>query len=225
MPQTGSFYGEGVYGTDEYGAVGFIVRFIPAVYGTAVYGDSIYGADEVGVKATGAVTTVTVAADANVLPSGVSADIITDDPVVIGDEVTVDAEAVVDATAVEGTGVVNDPIVSLPTVIPAPSVSASILANPLGPVSVTGTGEVGDALVITGKVVTTLPAVTATGATTTTIIDAKAVAVSPGVSGTGQVETASITTTTNIFQAADRTIRRQVYVPSAPPRTVFVKAA
>ena len=211
---TNAIYGEGVYGTSRYGFVD------PNVF------------HEVSsVDATGAVGSVSIAAGSDVsLNIFVSAQVITDAPGIVGDEVTVTADAVVEPTGVAATGAAGDLLTQTENVFVVSSVEA--------------TGAVGDTVVeadantaITGVsatatlddvAITADSNVSVTGVAGITSLDTgfivrnNARPTFTGVSAVGGVGTTTVTTTTNIFQAADRNARRQVYVLKEKPRVVHI---
>lgn len=88
---------------------------IVAIYGIGVYGQSQYGVtspqevylDGISVSATAEVGDISNVSNANVVPTGVEAEIITDSPIVIGDEVEAVGDANVTPTGVSATGAIG----------------------------------------------------------------------------------------------------------------------
>lgn len=179
--------------------------FTGAVYDNATY-DSLVVYDSSGititvdgVSSTGAVTTASVSADANfALPS------------------------------VEATGQVSD--VRFPGVIIIPSVEA------IGSVT-TATAFVSDIATIsgveaTGSIDSVSTSITfsvvgnqGTGAISAPTITSTALLEVDSVSATGAVTVPSVSTTSIIVSVADRSNRREVYVPREKSRIVYVEAA
>ena len=214
-------------------------NFENAYYGQGIYGVSIYGdisapteTELNGVEGTGNVTGVSVsAASETTLEVSVFAEIITDAAGVVGDEVEVAAEAVVVATGVEATGAAGDVIQRTEnTIIPddqeitgavnAPTISAD--AN-FTPESAEVIGQVGDDLNFQSRY--TPQAVEGTGEVTTVTIAENAQPTFNGVEATGTSGNATATTTTVIFDVANKDHERTSYVIPEQPRIVYVKAA
>jgi len=161
----------------------------------------------------------------------VFAEIITDAAGVVGDEVTVVAEAVVVPTGVEGTGEAGDVIQRTEnTIIPddqelTGTVNAPVIvadAN-VTPESVEGTGEVGDGLNFQSRY--TPQSAEGTGEVTTVTIAENARPTFTGVSAQGLVRPATVSTTTVIFDVANKDHERTSYVDRDEPRIVYVRAA
>ena len=214
---TNAIYGEGVYGTSRYGFVD------PNVF------------HEVGsISATASVGNVSTSADNNTLISaGVFAEIITDAVAVVGDEVTIVAEANIVPTGVVGTSAAGDLGTQTTNVFELEDVSA--------------TGSVGDVTVVaeantsvTGVLGTSaLEDVTTTadsnfevsGVSATGTVDENEVVRNNarptfnGVTATNSAGNVTISTTTVIFDVANKDHQRTTYVEPDEPRIVYVRAA
>lgn len=214
-------------------------NFANAYYGQGVYGASIYGdtsapteTEVAGVQGTCTATGVTVSASSDTtLEVSVFAEIITDAEAVIGDEVTIVAEAVVVPTGVEGTSAINDVEQRTEnTVIPTPVVGTGEIttvtieadAN-FTPESAEGTGEVGDGLNFQSRY--TPQSVEGTGEVTTVSIAENAQPTFNGVTATNSPGNVTISTTTVIFDVANKDHQRTTYVEPDEPRIVYVRAA
>jgi len=214
-------------------------NFENAYYGQGIYGVSYYGntsapteTEVTGVQGTGSVTGVTVsAASETTLEVSVFAEIITDAAGVIGDEVTVTADAVTALTSVVGTGEIGtveqrteNTIIpddqELTGAVNAPTILAD--AN-VTPESSEGTGEIGEGLNFQSRY--TPQAVEGTGEITTVTIAENAQPTFDGVQGTATVSAATISTTTVIFDVANKDHERTSYVDRDAPRIVYVRAA
>ena len=128
------------------------------------------------VSGTGAVDNVTVVAKAVVAPTGVEADVITDDPLVSGDEIIIDAEAVFSVTGVAGTGAANTVTVAAKSVVLPVGVEGDIITDSIL--------VDGDEVVIDAEADVALTGVAGTTALNTVTLDCKAVVVPTGVQGT-----------------------------------------
>jgi len=175
------------------------------------------------VSGTGAVDNVTVVAKAVVAPTGVEADVITDDPLVSGDEIIIDAEAVFSITGVAGTGAVNTVTVVAKSVVLPVGVEGDIITDSL---LVDGDEVVIDAdanISLAGKGV----AGTVSGNTVT--LDCKAVVIPTGVQGTFTVGDETVITVQFDYESIkdnysrDRTAYIGEY--STLGNTAYVRAA
>lgn len=211
--ESGAIYGIGVYGTAEYG-----------VTSTAISVD--------GTSATGAVGSVSISAGSTTeLSAFVSAEIITDAPGVIGDEVTIVGDANLELTSVEGTGEVTT--VSQRTVnrVPVTGVSATgsvetvvVVAEAVVDLpSVEATGQAGDGFNFQSIYFPT--GVEGTGAVTTVVVGNNAIPTLTGVQATGIARSPVVTTTTVIFNVANKDHERTALVSPDKPRIVYVRAA
>jgi len=214
---TNAIYGEGVYGTSRYGYVN------PNLF---------HEVD--AVIATGSVGNVSTSADNNTqISAGVFAEIITDAELVVGDEVTIVAEANVVPTGVVGTSAVG--------AIGTQTTNVFVLED------VSATGSVGNVVVVAeantsvdglsatnevGDVTTTADSnFEVTGVSATGTIDENEVVLNnaiPTFSGVSSLATpgnVTISTTTVIFDVANKDHQRTTYVEPDEPRIVYVRAA
>ena len=167
------------------------------------------------VSATGAIDDVTIVAKAVVVPTGVEADIITDDPLVTGDEIVVDAEATFAVTGVEGTGATNSVTVLSQAVVLPVGVEGDIITDSI---FVDGDEIVVDAdanVSLSGKGV----AGTLLGNTVTT--DCQAVVLPVGVQGTFTVGDETIDAVQFDYESikADYSRPRTIYIAAASSNT------
>lgn len=225
--------------TDLHNGFRVNTNFENAYYGQGVYGVSIYGdtsapteTEVTGVQGTGNVTGVTVSASSDTtLEVSVFAEIITDAAGVVGDEVTVVAKAVTVPTGVEGTTAINDVEQRTEnTIIPTPvvgtgEVTTAVVAADANftPQSAEGTGEVGDGLNFQSRY--TPESVEGTGEVTTVSIAENAQPTFSGVTATNSPGNVTISTTTVIFNSANKDHDRTTYVEPDKPRIVYVRAA
>lgn len=214
-------------------------NFKNAYYGQGAYGVSIYGdtsapteTEVTGVQGTCTATGVTVSADSQTsLEVSVFAEIITDAELVVGDEVTIVAKAVTVLPSVEGTSALNDVEQRTEnTVIPTPvvgtgevtTVTLAADAN-FTPQSAEGTGEAGDNLSF--QSIYTPESAEGTGEVTTVSIAENAQPTFTGVTATNYANSVTISTTTVIFDSANKDHERTTYVEPDKPRIVYVRAA
>lgn len=176
-----------------------------AIYDLATYDSGVtYDSSGVtitpdGVSGTGQITTASIIGDALFSVEGTQA---------IGQVGSILFPGVVIVPSVQATGEVT-----------APSVSVSDVATLTGVEAGANVGEVSLNIDInvTGEAGTTaLGNVVVTG---TSLFEAT------GLSATASLGTPTVTTTSVIFDVADRSHRREVYVPRAENRVVYVEAA
>ena len=208
-----------------------------AVYGVGIYGTDLYGVSSTaitvdGTSATGSVNTVSITAGSTTeLSAFVSAEIITDAPGVIGDEVVISGDANVEPESAEGTGEVTT--VSQRTInrVPVTGVSATgsvttatVVAEAVVDLpSVEATGQVDDGFNF--QSIYSVTGVEGTGEVDTVVVANNAVPTFDGVQATGAVRAAVVSTTTVIFDVANKDHERTAYVDRDEPRIVYVRAA
>lgn len=214
---TNAIYGEGVYGTSRYGFV-----------------DTNVFHEVDAVTATGSVGNVSTSADNNTLISaGVFAEIITDAVAVVGDEVTIVAEANIVPTGVVGTSAVDDITTQTTNVFEVDDVSATgavggvvVVAEANIPLTgVVGTSSLED-VTTTADSNFTVTGVSATGTIDENeVVRNNAVPTFNGVVGTTTSGNVTISTTTVIFDVANKDHQRTTFVEPDKPRIVYVRAA
>jgi len=211
--ESGAIYGIGVYGTAEYG-----------VSSTTISVD--------GTTATGSVGTVSISAGSTTeLSAFVSAEIITDAPGIVGDEVTVTGDSDLELASVEGTGEVTT--VSQLTInrVPVSGLSATgsvttatvVAEANVEPESAEATGQAGDGFNFQSIYFPT--GVEGTGAVTTVVVGNNAYPTFTGVTATNSAGNAIVSTTTVIFNTANKDFERVAFVQPDEPRIVYVRAA
>jgi hypothetical protein len=227
--------------TDFFDGFRVNTNFVNAYYGQGVYGASYYG-DTSGPTefrvpdVTGAGTIgiggLTIVADNNTdISVGVFAEIVTDAPGVVGDEVEVVAKAVVVSPQVTGTSqisdvtqrtqntvIIDDQALSFTVNVPDVAADANFTAE-----STTGTGEV---TTVNVQAVYLVPSVSATGTVDENeVVGNNAIPTFNGVAALITPNEVTISTTTVIFDVANKDHQRTTYVEPDEPRIVYVRAA
>ncbi len=163
-----------------------------------------------------------VLAKAVVAPTGVEADVITDDPLVSGDEIIVDAKAVFSVTGVGGTGAVDDVTILVDSVIVPTGVEGVIITDSIF--------VDGDEIVVDAGANISLEdkGVEGTVSGNTVTTDCQAVVLPVGVQGTFTVGNETIDTVQFDYEAIKNNYSRlrTDYVREADmgSRTVYVEA-
>lgn len=212
-----AYYGQGVYGASYYGDTSAPTEFrVPSV--TAL-GDVQLGG-------------FAIIADNNTeISVGVFGELVTDAPGVVGDEVEILAKAVVVPESATGAAEIND--VSQITInrVPVTGVTGTgevTTADPAAdanftPESVTGTGEV---TTVNVQAVYLVPSVSAAGTVDENeVVGNNAIPTFNGVSSLATPGNVTISTTTVIFDVANKDHQRTTFVEPDKPRIVYVRAA
>lgn len=227
--------------TDFFDGFRVNTNFVNAYYGQGVYGASYYGdtsgPTEFRVPSVTALSDVqlggfAIIADNNTdISVGVFGELVTDAPGVVGDEVEILAKAAVVPESATGAAVVND--VSQITInrVPVAGVTGTgevVTVDPAAdanvtPESATGVGEVGDGLNFQSRY--TPPSVDGTGEVTPVTIAENAQPTFNGVTATNSPGNVTISTTTVIFDVANKDHQRTTFVEPDKPRIVYVRAA
>ena len=227
--------------TDFFDGFRVNTNFVNAYYGQGVYGASYYGdtsgptefrvPDVTGAGTIG-VGGLTIIADNNTdISVGVFGELVTDAPGVVGDEVEILAKAVVVPESATGAAEINDvtqrtenTVIVADQAIAATANAPDIAADAnVTPESTTGTGEVGDGLNFQSRY--TPASADGTGEVTTVSIAENAQPTFDGVAATNSAGNVTISTTTVIFDVANKDHQRTTYVEPDEPRIVYVRAA
>ena len=227
--------------TDFFDGFRVNTNFVNAYYGQGVYGASYYGdtsgPTEFRVPSVTALGDVqlggfAIIADNNTdISVGVFGELVTDAPGVVGDEVEILAKAVVVPESAVGTSEISDveqrtenTIIVADQAIAATANAPDIAANAnVTPESATGTGEV---TTVNPQAVYLVPSVSAAGTVDENeVVGNNAVPTFTGVSSLATPGNVTISTTTVIFDVANKDHQRTTYVEPDEPRIVYVRAA
>jgi hypothetical protein len=205
---TGAVYGTGVYGTDSYGQYG-VINTVDGVASTGtvdpdvvIVGDATHSITSVqGVGAAGGVGDVT-AASATTSP-GVEG-------TMSAGQIRATSINIIAVSGVAGTGATTTSTVTA-------DAGVTIVSTPL-------TGSAGDNF--TFQSIYTLPSVSATGYVDEDTVPANnARPTFTGVGATGYVKHGNTSTTTVLFNVANKDHERTAVVQPDKPRIVYVRAA
>lgn len=227
--------------TDKYNGFYVSTNYVNSYYGEGVYGISRYGdtsswteVEVPEVVGTGNVTGVSVsAASETSLTVSVFAEIITDAEATVGDEVTVTAGATPTPSGVEGTGELGTITQKTVNRVPVSGVEGTseitttdITADcNLSLSGVSGTLAVEDVEATAGSI-NVVSGVSATGEVEEDeVVRNNAIPTLSGVTATNSPGNVTISTTTVIFNSANKDHDRTTYVEPDKPRIVYVRAA
>ena len=212
-----AYYGQGVYGASFYGDISAPTEFrVPDVTGAGTIG----------------VGGLTIIADNNTdISVGVFGELVTDAPGVVGDEVEILAKAVVVPESATGAAEINDVIQRTENTIIFADQAIAVTANApdiaadanVTAESATGTGEV---TTVNVQAVYLVPSVSAAGTVDENeVVGNNAIPTFNGVSSLATPGNVTISTTTVIFDVANKDHERTTYVDADEPRIVYVRAA
>lgn len=205
---TGAIYGTGIYGTDSYGEYGVEI-IVDGVSATAtadpdivITADATHSITSVqGVGAAGGVGDVTAASATT--PTGVEG-------TMSAGQIRATSINIIPVTGVAGTGATTTSTVTA-------NAGVTIVSTPM-------TGSAGDSF--TFQSIYTLPSVFATGQVDEDTVPANnARPTFTGVSARGHVKHGNTSTTTVLFDVANKDHERTASVEPDKPRIVYVRAA